>query len=63
MKIHDEPIIDANSMTWSYGWYTGDYSLNMAQETVHLSVDQIVDLDLWEESRKVVIEEIKSLHF
>ena len=59
MKTHEDPIIDTQSMTWSYGWYTGDYSLNVAQETVHLSVDQIVDLDLWEETREIVINFIK----
>lgn len=63
MKTHNDPIIDTKSMTWSYGWYTGYYSLNLAQETVHLSVDQVVDLDTWEESREIVIEYIKSLHF
>jgi len=61
MKIHNDPIIDTDSMTWSYGWYTGEYLLNVAQETVHLRVDQIPDIINWGETKDIVTEYIKQI--
>jgi len=59
MKVHNNLIIDTDTMTWSYGWYTGGYGVNVAEETIHLNVDQIPSLEDWGETKDIVIEFIK----